>query len=288
MHIRSSLRIALELGKIRISLPVAFSALAGYVFLNGSIDMAGLILAAGVLFISCGSSVINHIQEWRTDMLMPRTRNRPLPSGRISVAGAYIYAIVFIIAGSLLLLTWFPLAASVLSWITLAWYNLVYTPLKKVTAFAVVPGSVTGALPPFIGWLAAGGHFWDMQIILVGAFFFIGQIPHFWLLLLMFGDQYSAAGMPSLNKIFNSLQIKRISFVWILTTIASALLVTGFVISSNILVGIILLYIFYLLWSLVYRFLIQNEFHPLPMFYRLNILYLMMMVLLIAEGYLRN
>ena len=92
--------------------------------------------------------------------------------------------------------------ALVLSWLTLFFYNPVYTPLKRVTAFAVIPGSMVGALPPMIGWAGAGGSLTSEIIILVAIFFFIGQIPHFWLFLLMFGDQYKLADLPSLNQIF--------------------------------------------------------------------------------------
>lgn len=284
MRYQESLRIALELGKIRISIPVALSAMAGYVLLNGNVGLSGWMIGIGVLFVSCASSAINHIQERDIDSLMPRTMKRPLPSGRISLRNAIYLTLAYFVVGSAILYFFFSPLTVFVSWVTLVSYNLIYTPLKKVTAFAVVPGSLTGALPPFIGWVAAGGALLDMKILLVGLFFFIGQIPHFWLLLLMFGDQYSLAGMPTLNKIFTSLQIKRISFVWILTTLASALLVTGFVLTDTILMFIILVYVFFLMFSLVFRFLLQPEFHPLPAFYRLNILYLLMMFILIAEG----
>ncbi len=284
MKLKEAFRIALELGKIRISLPVALSAMAGYVLMHGTIGMSGWMLGLGVLLVSCASSAINHIQERDIDRLMPRTMNRPLPSGRISVQNAVYLTALFLIAGSAILWFFFSPLTVLVSWVTLISYNLIYTPLKKVTAFAVVPGSLTGALPPFIGWVAAGGALMDTSILLVGLFFFIGQIPHFWLLLLMFGEQYSLAGLPTLNKIFTPVQIKRISFVWILTTLASALLVTGFVLTNTILMFIILAYIFFLMFSLVFRFLLQTEFHPLPAFYRLNILYLLMMFILMAEG----
>ena len=284
MKLKEAFRIALELGKIRISLPVALSAMAGYILMHGTIGVSGWMLGLGVLLVSCASSAINHIQERDIDRLMPRTMNRPIPSGRISVENAVYLTTFYLLAGSAILYFFFSPLTVLVSWVTLISYNLIYTPLKKVTAFAVVPGSLTGALPPFIGWVAAGGALMDTEILLVGLFFFIGQIPHFWLLLLMFGEQYSLAGLPTLNKIFTPVQIKRISFVWILTTLASALLVTGFVLTNTILMFIILAYIFFLMFSLVFRFLLQPEFHPLPAFYRLNILYLLMMFILMAEG----
>lgn len=286
MNWKEGLQIGRELGKIRISLPVSLSALAGFFLYGGPFGWDAAALALGVLLMSCGSATLNHIQEFRIDRMMSRTKGRPLPSNRISLTGAWGFAIGFILSGSMLLGIWLPMNALFLAWVTLVWYNLIYTPLKKVTAFAVVPGSVTGALPPVIGWAAAGGNMLEVEILLVAAFFFIGQIPHFWLLLLMFGEQYGEAGLPTLNKIFTPTQIKRISFVWIVTTIAGAFLVMAYVIFNPWLRLALLLYIIFLLYSLVLRFFIHKEFKPLAPFYRLNFLYLLMMFLLMAEGWL--
>ena len=288
MRISESLNIARELGKTRISLPVSLSALAGFVLKEGQPGWRAFLLAAGVFLVSCGSAALNHVQESKTDRLMSRTAKRPIPSGRISVRGAMLVALAFLAAGTLILGTAFPTGAWVVSWITLIWYNLVYTPLKKITAFAVIPGSVTGALPPVIGWVAAGGGVLDPQIILVASFFFIGQIPHFWLLLLMFGDQYGQAGFPTLNKIFNEQQIRRITFVWVLATLASALLVAGYVVQTKVIGLLILAYVLFLVVSLLVRFMFQTSFKPLAAFYRLNLLYLMMMLLLIADGWISH
>lgn len=249
--------------------------------------MQAWMLALGVFLMSCSSSVLNHWQERDIDAKMPRTKNRPLPSGKISAAGALQIAIVFALLGSLVLYLSNPLPALVLSWLTLVSYNVIYTPLKKVTAFAVIPGSLVGALPPMIGWVAAGGNLTDQMILLVAAFFFIGQIPHFWLLLMMFGAQYQQAGLPSLNQIFNDNQLKRITYTWVLTTVASALLVIFFVISNQIILFFLLFYTFYMLSSISLAVFAHDKFKVKSSFYKLNFLYLFMMILLIVDGLLR-
>jgi len=281
------LKIIFELGKVRISLPVALSALSGYVLLAGKIDGQGVLLALGVFLMSCGSGVLNHWQERRTDALMPRTQKRPIPSGRISPNQGLAVVLFYALSGSLVLVLFNPPIALLLSWATLVSYNLIYTPLKKITAFAVIPGSLVGALPPMIGWAAAGGNIISTPILIVATFFFIGQIPHFWLLLLLFGDQYKLAGLQSLTDIFSENQIKRITYSWVLTTIASALLVLFFVIKNPIIMTLLLLYIFYLLFALTRAVFFQREFKVLPAFYRLNFLYLFMMLFLIADSLLR-
>lgn len=281
------LKIIIELGKIRIALPVALSALAGFTLYAGEIGSTGWLLALGVFLMSCGSGAINHWQEHKTDARMPRTQHRPIPSGRISVAGGLLIALFYVAAGSVVLYFSNPPIALGLSWTTLFFYNLVYTPLKKVTAFAVIPGSMVGALPPLIGWTAAGGNITSEIILLVAIFFFIGQIPHFWLLLLMFGDQYKKAGMPSLNQIFSENQIKRITFTWVLTTVASALLVLFFIFTSKALLILLLCYTFYLLFSLSFSMMVKNELKVKQAFYKLNFLYLFMMLFLIADSLMR-
>jgi len=285
--LKQQLKIIYELGKVRISLPVALSALTGYVLFTGSVDAQGWLLAFGVFLMSCSSSVINHWQEREIDAQMPRTKYRPIPSGKISINGALTIAIIFALIGSAVLYISNPIIALILSWITLFFYNAVYTPLKKVTAFAVIPGSMVGALPPMIGWSGAGGSLTSEIILLVAAFFFIGQIPHFWLLLLMFGEQYQLAKLPSLNQIFSEIQIKRVTYIWVLTTLASAFLVIFFVIGNKIIMFFLMFYIFYLLSSLTMAVFLQKEFKVRPSFYKLNFLYLFMMIFLIIDGLLR-
>jgi protoheme IX farnesyltransferase len=125
------------------------------------------------------------------------------------------------------------LLALSLGLLNLIWYNAVYTPLKKVTALAIIPGSLVGAIPPIVGWIAGGGNIFDPQIILISFFFFIWQIPHFWLLLMVLDKDYQQAGFPTLTQIFNQQQLGRITFVWILATAVTGLLLPLFQISHN-------------------------------------------------------
>jgi len=288
MRVFTSLRIASELGKISISLPVALSALTGYAILTGEVGWGGRLLFLGVLLMSCGSGALNQFQERDIDALMERTRNRPVPSGRITPRGALVVAGIFILSGTFILTMVFPVWAVLLSWVTIAWYNLMYTPLKRKSAFAVIPGAVTGALPPMIGWVAAGGSPLNSAIVFVSIFFFIGQIPHFWLLLLLYGDEYDKAGLPSLKNLLNENQIRRITFAWIIAAMASAFLVMFTVIQNRTFLFILLFYSFYLLLSVTLSFYAERELRVRSVFLKLNFLYLFMMVLLIADGLMRR
>lgn len=274
----------MELGKVRISLPIALSALVGYSLKTGWLGSEVWMLVSGVFLMSCSSGAINHIQEYETDALMPRTKNRPIPSGKISLKGAILIAVLFFAYGAFILLTSFQPIVFFTSLLTLLAYNAIYTPLKKVTAFAVVPGSLVGALPPYIGWFAGGGAIIDEQIIWVALFFFIGQIPHFWLLLLMFGKEYTLAGYPSLNTVFSDNQIKRLSYTWILATIATAFVVAMTVLKGSTTMFFLLIYIFYLLFSLTAGIFVKKDIPVRASFLKLNLLYLLMMILLIVDS----
>jgi len=278
------IKIIAELGKVRISLPIAISALTGYALKTNLFDGNALMLMFGVFLMSCSSGTINHLQEYKTDALMPRTKKRPIPSGKISPKGAFWVAFAFFAYGAFILITSFPIIVFLTSFLTLLSYNAIYTPLKKVTAFAVVPGSLVGALPPYIGWFAGGGDWANEQIFWVALFFFIGQIPHFWLLLLMFGKEYELAGFPSLHAVFNGNQIKRLSFTWILATIAAALIVALVVLKGSVLLFFLLLYIFYVLFSLSISMMIKHDIQSRPAFFKLNFLYLIMMIVLIVDS----
>ena len=103
----------------------------------------------------------------------------------------------------------------------MAWYNAFYTPLKRVSAFAVVPGALIGALPPAIGWTAAGGQVADPTVLALAFVFFIWQVPHFWMLVAVHADSYEAAGFPTIVKLLGRQRLARLSFTWICGTAAA-------------------------------------------------------------------
>jgi protoheme IX farnesyltransferase len=156
---------------------------------------------------------------------MDRTKRRPLPSQKISEEKVFFISAALVIAGSIILGVFVNVLALSLAVLNLFWYNLVYTLLKRKTPFAIIPGSLVGAIPPAVGWVAAGGYIFDSQIIIISFFFFIWQIPHFWLLLLVFDDDYRKAGFPTLTQIFERYQLSRITFIWILATAVTGLLI---------------------------------------------------------------
>ncbi len=230
---KNKIQILIEITKLRITFFVTVTTMFGFIAATNSISTKIILPSIGILLLACGSAALNHYQERKTDVMMDRTKNRPIPSGRISALNTLIISAVLIILGSILLFIGSGLLALSFGLLNLIWYNAVYTPLKKVTPLAIIPGALVGAIPPIVGWVAGGGNLLDPQIILISFFFFIWQIPHFWLLLMMLDKDYQQAGFPTLTQIFTQQQLGRITFVWILATAVTGLLLPLFQISHN-------------------------------------------------------
>ena len=211
----------LELTKLRISGASTFTAAAGYVaFLRGA-DSGLITTLLGILLLAMGSSALNEVQEHRFDALMPRTATRPIPRGDLTPLQATVFAVSLAVAGFLILLLAHNLTSALLGALALGWYNGFYTPLKRVSAFAVVPGSLIGALPPAIGWTAAGGSVADPSVLALAFVFFIWQVPHFWLLVGLHAEGYEEAGYPTLVGLFGRPRLSRLTFPWTCGTAAA-------------------------------------------------------------------
>lgn len=261
MIIKKSIGIILELTKFRITSFVTLTTFLGYILFKQKIeiDLIGLLL--GVLLLSGGSAIFNHFQERKFDSLMERTKSRPIPSGRVQASTAFILGFVYSLGGLLILYFGFGIIAAILGLIALFWYNLLYTPLKRKFALAVIPGSLIGSIPPMIGWVAAGGYVFHPAILMIAFFFFIWQIPHFWLLMLFFDEDYKKAGFPTLTQYFDKEQILRITFVWMVALAIATLSMPIFQLTKNNLVnyGLIITAIWFIYYSIKMLISFESE-----------------------------
>lgn len=235
--------------------------------------------------MACGSSALNHYQEREADGKMDRTKNRPIPSGRVSPNHALTFSFVLTIIGSYLIYFGSDFLGLQLGLLAMLWYNAIYTPLKRKTAFAVIPDSVIGALPPLVGWVAGGGNITDPSAMILAFFFFIWQVPHFWLLMLKYGEEYKKAGYPSITSIYAPQQLKNTTFVWTFATAISALMIPFFGIINSVLasIGMVLASI----WLIViFSKLLLNKdpvFNPFYYFMRINYFVLAVMIFLTID-----
>ncbi|HRH67916.1 MAG: protoheme IX farnesyltransferase [Flavobacteriales bacterium] len=186
--------------KLRLASLVVLSAAFGYLFgiPAGSFSWLGLIglCVAGTL-LTGASNAFNQVLEVREDALMKRTSERPLVKGVLSSTEAVIAA--FLAAGIATLMLWLQFGAltSILGFLSLFMYVALYTPLKKLSSWAVFVGAFPGAFPPMLGYVAATGRF-DLGAGLLFAMQFMWQFPHFWAIAWVLDEDYRRAGFKLL------------------------------------------------------------------------------------------
>jgi len=278
-------KLYLELGKVRITVMVTLSVITGYILHKHTLDLGAILPVIGVFFLAVASSALNHIQERKHDKYMERTADRPLPSGKISLTEAILFVAIIFISGSLMIYLSSGLIPLLLGWGTLFWYNAIYTPLKRVTQFAVIIGALIGALPPMIGYAAAGGNVLNIDILTVAFFFFIWQVPHFILLVIKLGKQYESAGFKSLTSIFSENQLKRLVLTWVIGTAFSAFLMPAFgVITDKIIILIISVSIALIIISVALVMSNNQKLILRRTFMSINIYLLIIMIFIIIES----
>ncbi|WP_421827828.1 heme o synthase [Larkinella sp.] len=187
-----------DLLKFRLSAFVALSGMFGYSLAVTRMDW----LKLGLLFVASlamtgSANIINQIIEKEYDKLMKRTAGRPLPTGRLSVQEAAIFAFVLFVVASYLFIVVFNLRACALAVLSLLLYGFVYTPLKRVGPIAVFVGALPGAFPPMIGWVAATNHY-GLEPGILFAIQFFWQFPHFWAIAWVADNDYKKAGFKLL------------------------------------------------------------------------------------------
>ncbi|MBE0617327.1 MAG: UbiA family prenyltransferase [Proteobacteria bacterium] len=221
------LRQVCQLTRWKVSLLAACSTFTGAAAFSAAyaLQPAVLVPTAGTLFLALGASALNQVQERELDARMERTRGRPIPVGAVSLGAASLLGVLCVVGGAAVLAAGAGWTAALLGVAAVAWYNGVYTYLKRVTAFAALPGALVGALPPVIGWTAAGGNPLDPRALALAVVFLFWQVPHFWLLLLRWGPDYEQAGLPSLTAVFGREQLARISLAWLVAAGAVGVLI---------------------------------------------------------------
>jgi len=274
--------LALELIRVRLTALTTLSALTGAILAGGRWDLALLVPVTGVFLLASGATVMNQVQERDLDAKMARTQNRPLPAGRISPVRAGAVALGLVSAGFFILLYGGGFIPALLGIFAVFMYNVVYTALKKKTPFAVVPGAVIGAVPPAIGWTVMGRALNDPVIISFMVFFFLWQVPHFWLLFEDRADEYRQAGFPVLAGFFGQDQVRRITFSWIIATAGSCLIFPVFgVLLEPVLYGLLWIAVIVLVWRAADALLGSGR--PGGVFLTTNLFALFLMVLLIVS-----
>jgi protoheme IX farnesyltransferase len=191
----------LALTKPGITRMVLLTSGVGFFLGSGDVIDASLLAHAliGIALIASGSNALNQVVERDRDALMHRTRDRPLPAGRLAPRQAAWFAGLASLLGTLYLAVFVNLTTAVVVAVTLWSYVFVYTPLKRRTSFNTLVGAVPGALPIVAGWTAAGGPL-DARALALFAVLYFWQIPHFLALAYMYRDDYLRGGFVMLGR----------------------------------------------------------------------------------------
>lgn len=244
-----SIKDFLVLTKFNLTFTVMLSTIFTFILVKGDITTDLLIPSVAVLLLGLGVCALNQYQEYEDDAKMPRTQNRPIASKKITPNEGLIISVILIILSFFAI--WLSLDfIGVLIFISvIILYNGLYTKTKKHTVYAVIYGAVLGVIPPLIGWIAGGGDITDIRFLTICLFYFVWQIPHFWLLILKYYKQYEKAGYKTVATVFGVQRLERITFIWLLLTLICGLFtIIAFPIESiviSVLMALLFCYSFY-------------------------------------------
>ena len=287
---KASIKDYISLTKAILSFAVGIPGVFVYLLGASEIKIDLWIAFFAIFLLALGVCALNQFQERQLDALMPRTQNRPLVTGQISENRA-IGIIAGLISSSMLaiytVLSFNGIAIFVL---VILIYNGMYTPMKRVSPYAVFPGAILGVIPPLIMWLLAGQNISEPAFLSLAWFYFIWQIPHFWLLVLVYHEDYHKAGFPTMVEVLGGESLARITYVWILLTIISALMAVSFFIpQNNIILSLVLFHSLFLLWKglvLLQKNSWKNKRLCRKTFMQLNLYSLSVIALLIIDRWI--
>ena len=179
-------------------LVLATTAVGFYLGANRSLDMSLLLFTlVGTALLAAGANALNHYAERDADALMKRTRDRPLPAGRLEPWAALVFAVTISAAGTAGLWLFVNPLTAVLGVVALLSYIFAYTPLKSRTSLCTIVGAVPGAIPPMMGWTAVRGEL-DVLAWVLFSIVFLWQLPHFLAIAWLYRGDYERAGLPML------------------------------------------------------------------------------------------
>ncbi len=189
-----------ELCKPRVVALIVFTAMVGMLLSTpGMVPLSAFLFGSlGIALGAASGAAINQLVERRTDAVMARTMNRPLPAGRVDTQSALIFAILLGALSMLILITQVNTLTAVLTFLSMIGYAVVYTLyLKRATPQNIVIGGAAGATPPVLGWTSVTGQV-DPHALLLFLIIFVWTPPHFWALAVNRHREYAKADVPML------------------------------------------------------------------------------------------
>lgn len=278
--------IIADLIKYRLSFAVTFSSVTGYFICRITPDLSLLLLSAGIFLLSSGAAALNQYTERDYDSKMERTRRRPIPRESIDSWHALIISAI-LLAGGMVLLLFAGFITASLGLFTVILYNLIYTRMKRITPLAIIPGALVGAIPPLMGFTAAGGTEPGIEIIMFSVFMFLWQLPHFALIIVKYRNEYREAGFRIASGNLNDHQLKKLVFAWVLVSTVFLLVfsVAGLVFNRYVNLALIPVNIIFILTFYSLLFNPDNERDTRGAFILINSFSIMIMLLFILNAF---
>jgi protoheme IX farnesyltransferase len=214
----------IQLIRLKVAVMVGLSAFAGACLYSPRITSAHWYAAAASIWLCAGCSALNQFQEKDEDALMLRTRKRPLPAKTLDTSEVIGFSFIFFSLALCFMLLTEKSAVLYTGLFTVIGYNFIYTPMKKKTPLALLAGSVTGSLPPYIGYCAAGGNPLDTNILLVCTVLYIWQTPHFAMLTEKYAADYKAAGFKTISETYGRDKSRLFVNVWMAAYVCALIL----------------------------------------------------------------
>jgi len=267
----------MDLIKFKMSFMLALSSLFGFVLYLQQFSSHFIFLFIGILLLSFGCAVLNNFQDRNRDKLYIRTKYRPLAQGRISGQIALLSSIILICSGLILLHfidqlfneRWCQIIFGILAVI---FYNGLYTNLKNYPLTAIIVGAICGTLPVYMGWMFAGGGFFDLSIWMICFSWMLWQIPHSWLIILNEISEIQYLQNMSILRIFNQHQLIRIIWLWMF----SFFVIISYIALISMKFNIIISVVFFLITGGIfivfsgYLFLSTNDMKYKFLFHQIN------------------
>ena len=251
--LKEKLAAFLELTKPRIAFMLVLTSAAGfYLGSKGNFDFLLFINSIiGITLLAFGVATLNQFIERRTDTLMERTANRPIPTGKVSPTEALVFGLILTVSAEIYLSFLVNPLTAVLGLVVIVGYVLLYTPLKTKTSASTAIGAIPGAMPPLMGWTASANEI-TLGAWVLFALLFLWQFPHFLAIAWMYKEQYRKAGilmLPVVEKDGKLTAIQIVTFTLMMLPISIAPFFIG-VAGYVYLVGASVLGIWFLITSI--------------------------------------
>lgn len=281
-----TLKDFMSLTKFHLSIAVTLATVFSFILVKKEISIELLFPLLGVMFLAFGVCALNQYQEYEDDAKMNRTKKRPIASHKITPQEG-LFISLFLIAISYIFI-WFSLEylGFIIFTVVIVLYNFIYTKTKKLTVYAAVYGAILGTFPPLIGWLSGGGDIIDLQFLSIALFYLVWQIPHFWLLTLIYQNDYQKAGFKTVADEFGVQRLERITFIWLLLTLICGLFTLSlFPIKSTTIFSLILLLILYTFYSIL---VLRKKHNYRTVFLSINLYITLMLLLFVVDILIRT